>query len=86
MRQADGAAIVQAEVRVENESSTAGGVGDEDVATVASKVTTECQGAAGDHPPKSTVHMPAGHRVGRHIGSPCGPGGQALSRVEGLPL
>lgn len=40
---------------------------------IAAGVTTESRSAAGDHPPKSTVHVPAGHRVGRRIGSPCKP-------------
>lgn len=54
--------------------------------TIAVKATTESRGTAGDHPPKSTVHMPAGDRVGCCIGRVCGPYDQALRDTEGLPL
>lgn len=47
--------------------------GAQGMATIAARVTTESRSAAGDHPPKSTVHVPAGYRVGRRIGSLCKP-------------
>ena len=61
-------------------------VGYEEMVTIAVRATTESRGTAGDHPPKSTVHMPAGDRVGRCIGRVRGPRDQALRDTEGLPL
>jgi hypothetical protein len=40
--------------------------------TIAVRVTTESRDAAGDHPPKSTVRMPAGHESGAASVGPVG--------------